>query len=269
MYYTCWSALLNYMRVQNITPSKTVSDYVERILVIEYESFVTPFVLPLYANGVPSLLFTSVKGEFRNGNANYLTLFGQTTAPDQLTLKDDFTLIAYFLKPHALVSLFGISALELTDEAVDLSLVSKSSTSMLLDQLLHSSGLQEMLVALDCYLHQLIRTAKEVAPSLTYAYEQLVTNYSKETILNLQRELNISEKSLQRMFAKNIGISPNTFRRVRQFDAAFNDLNFRRFSNLSDIAYNHGYADQSHYIRAFKEFTAITPSEYLRLGKES
>jgi AraC-like DNA-binding protein len=86
--------------------------------------------------------------------------------------------------------------------------------------------------------------------------------------LNIQRELNIYERTLQRMFEKHIGISPNIYRRICQFNSAFTDLNLGNYNNLSDIANNHGYADQSHYIRAFKEFTNITPGEYLNLGRD-
>ena len=47
---------------------------------------------------------------------------------------------------------------------------------------------------------------------------------------------------------------------------AFRQPNNRQFQNLSDIDYDNDYANQSHYIRAFKEFTNITPKEYLHLG---
>lgn len=96
--------------------------------------------------------------------------------------------------------------------------------------------------------------------------EKIAKHYSKEALIDVQRELNISERTFQRMFEKNIGLSPNTYRRICQFKSAFTDLNLGNYNNLSDIAFNHGYADQSHYIRAFKEFTQINPSEYLNYG---
>jgi AraC-like DNA-binding protein len=37
---------------------------------------------------------------------------------------------------------------------------------------------------------------------------------------------------------------------------------------LSDIAFENGYADQSHYVRAFKEFTNITPKDYLKFAEQ-
>lgn len=254
------------MRVTNIITSQKVSEFVDRILVIENNAFLRPFVLPLYANGVPTLLFTSVKGKFGNGNSNHLTLFGQTISPEQLTLDDDFTLIAYFLKPHTLISLYGLPAYELTDKPIDLSLISAPKNIYLQDQLLNCSSVKEMIVALDNYFQELINSSKGISLTIKYAYEKLASDYSKESIIKVQKELNITEKSLQRMFEKNIGISPNSYRRICQFNSAFTDLNLGKYSNLSDIAYNHGYADQSHFIRSFKEFTKITPSEYLNYG---
>lgn len=113
-----------------------IADYVDRIFVIENEMFLNPFVLPLYANGVPTLLFKSVKGKLGNCNSNYLTLFGRTISPESLTLTEHFILIAYFLKPHSLISLFGIPAYELTDKPNDLNLLSPKKTISLQGTLL-------------------------------------------------------------------------------------------------------------------------------------
>jgi len=71
-------------------PAKKISEYVHGILVIENFNIVKPFVLPLYANGSPTLLFQTVKGEIK-GSSNHLTLFGQTVFPDTLTIKENFT----------------------------------------------------------------------------------------------------------------------------------------------------------------------------------
>jgi AraC-like DNA-binding protein len=70
------------------------------------------------------------------------------------------------------------------------------------------------------------------------------------------------------MFERNIGVAPNLYRRICQFNSAFTQLNIRNHQKLSDIAFQNGYADQSHYIRSFKEFTNITPKEYLQFASE-
>jgi AraC-like DNA-binding protein len=254
------------MRVHNIIPNHKIADYVDRILVIENDIFLTPFVLPLYANGVPTLLFKSTKGKLGNRDSNYLTLFGQTISPESLTLNKDFTLIAYFLKPHSLISLFGIPAFELTDKPIDINSLSPKKTIFLQYKLLNCKSLEERISALDKYIFGHAEESKSISYSIRYATEKIARHYSKESLINIQKELNISERTFQRMFEKNIGLSPNTYRRICQFNSAFTDLNLGNYNNLSDIAFNHGYADQSHYIRAFKEFTQINPSEYLNYG---
>ena len=125
-------------------PSAKITDYVHEILVIENFHVINPFILPLYANGSPTLLFQTAKGKI-NGNWNNLTLFGQTVFPDTLTIKENFTLIAYFFKPFALYDLFAVSAQELTNNPINLNLLSPVITKQLQEQLLNATSLNEML----------------------------------------------------------------------------------------------------------------------------
>src|ERR1044072_7004083 len=118
------------MKVSNPIPCEKISHYVDRILVIENALVTNPFTLLLYANGAPTLLFQTAKGTIK-ANSNNLTLFGQTVFPETLTIRDNFTLIAYFFKPFALFALFGVSAQELTNNPIDLNLLAPSKTQQL------------------------------------------------------------------------------------------------------------------------------------------
>jgi AraC-like DNA-binding protein len=251
------------MNVTYKKPSDKLSEYVQEILVIENYHVAVPFCLPLFANGTPTLLFHTAQGQFKK-NSGHLTLFGQTILPDKLQIKDNFTLIAYFLKPYSLISLFDISAQELTDKPVDFNLFSKRNR--LQEQLLNSNTAGEMILVLDNYLFSLIPKNIKDRPLIKHASETIFKNPTRQVLSEIQKDLCVTERTLQRMFEKNIGVSPNQFRKIHQFNKAFRQLNNREFQNLSDIAYDNGYADQSHYIRAFKEFTNITPKEYLHLG---
>jgi AraC-like DNA-binding protein len=251
------------MNVTYKKPSDKVSEYVQDILVIENHQVTVPFCLPLFANGTPTLLFHTAQGQFK-GNSGYLTLFGQTILPDKLQIKDNSTLIAYFLKPYALISLFGISAQELTDKPVDFNLVSKRTG--LQEQLLNSNTASEMIVVLDDYLCSLLSKNDKDKPLIKYAADKISKSPTKHILSEVQQDICVTERTLQRMFEKEIGVSPNQFRKIHQFNRAFRQLNNRQFQQLSDIAYDNDYADQSHYIRAFKAFTNITPTEYLHLG---
>ena len=248
-------------------PSERISEYVERILVIDNYYINTPFALPLFANGTPTLLFLTTKAAI-NGNAtNYLTLFGQTVLPEMLTIKQNFTLIAYFLKPFALFSLYGISAKELTDFPIDLDMLQQTQGNELKERLLNAGTTTSMTQLLDDYIFNLITRSKAEIQLIQFATSIIANNPSKESLLNVQKELCMTERTFERLFDKRIGVTPSLFRRICQFNGAFQQLNTQRGGKLSDIAFEHGYADQSHFIRAFKEFTNITPKEYLRYGE--
>lgn len=253
------------MKITNPTPCDKIADFVHSILVIEDFRVTNPFILPLYANGSPTLLFQTAKGEIR-GNSNNLTLFGQTVFPETLTIKDDFTLIAYFFKPFSLSNLFGVSAQELTDNPIDLNLLAPSTASELQEQLLNATSVREMLGLIDEYVFRLITKINADIRLIQFATTKIAENPCKEALQYVQSELCVTERTFQRMFEKNIGIPPNQYRRICQFNSAFQQLQRRSFEKLTDIVFKHGYTDQSHYIRSFKAFTNITPKDYLKLG---
>ncbi|MBC7888720.1 MAG: AraC family transcriptional regulator [Ferruginibacter sp.] len=257
------------MKAGNIIPNQKIAAHVDRILVIENTAITTPFILPLYANGVPTILFKSVKGKLGKHNSNHLLLFGQTVLPESLTLPGDFTLIAYFFKPYTLLPLFGVPAPELTDRPIDLNELSPQPADELQERLLNAGTVKDMISLLDDFVFNLISRSKAECPLIKYATTQIASNPSKESLAIVQKQLHVTERTFQRMFEKSVGISPNLYRRVCQFNAAFTQLNNRGHHKLSDIAFQQGYADQSHYIRAFREFTNITPTEYLRFGAET
>jgi AraC-like DNA-binding protein len=250
------------MKTIYVTPAERISDYVQSILVIENYQGVHPFILPLFANGTPTLLFHTQKGQIKN-SSGYLTLFGQTVLPDKLLIEDSFTLIAYYLAPYSLRPLFGVAANEMTNNPTDLNLL--CSNSDLQEQLLNATGTIQMLSLLDDYLFGLITKAHHVEPRIKHATKIIALKPGKDVLGAVQKELCLTERSFQRIFERNIGVSPNQFRRVSQFHNAFRQLNKHQFQNLSDLAFDNGYSDQSHYIRTFKEFTHITPTEYLHL----
>ncbi|MCL4640204.1 MAG: helix-turn-helix transcriptional regulator, partial [Olivibacter sp.] len=96
----------------------------------------------------------------------------------------------------------------------------------------------------------------------------IAENPSKQILAKAQNEIFVTERTFQRMFKKEVGISPDQYRRIAQFNSAFQQLNTGLFKQLTDIVFNNGYADQSHFIRTFKEFTNLTPKAYLNLGKQ-
>ncbi len=82
--------------------------------------------------------------------------------------------------------------------------------------------------------------------------------------LNIILKDNLSKRrQLERNFLKQIGISPKQLGKIIRLQATLQMLLNNESKTLTEIAYETNYYDQSHFIKDFKEFTGLTPTEFL------
>lgn len=112
-------------------------------------------------------------------------------------------------------------------------------------------------------------TDQSVDISLFFLLRRMIQQHSGAlSMLKVQQELYVTERTLQRMFEMHVGVSPKTYGRICQFDAALRRLSSNGFTDMAGVAFQHGYADQSHLIRAFRDFTGLTPLEYQKAATD-
>lgn len=260
------------MQVLSFLPQPSISSYVSSIVVIENNNIYRQAILPLIPNGYPSITFQITDtGIFisKDSNIDNLVLYGQNTRPIELYTRGYVVIIAYFLYPHMLKALFDIDAKEFTGINVDLNLMEPARGMRLKEQLLNATSLDKRLELMDNYILKLTgRYKPAVNHTIALATQAIQKSGGTKPITQVQDELFVTERTLQRLFELHVGVSPKTFSRVCQFHSALQQLNQNQFSAMSDVAFESGYADQSHLIRAFKEFTNYTPLEYLKTASE-
>ncbi len=85
---------------------------------------------------------------------------------------------------------------------------------------------------------------------------------------HLARKLQISLRSLQRIFREWVGVSPRWIimrERLQNIAAILAETDT---ADWSTIAADAGYFDQAHFINDFRSVIGMTPGEYLQSGKE-
>jgi AraC-like DNA-binding protein len=68
---------------------------------------------------------------------------------------------------------------------------------------------------------------------------------------------------------RHVRFSPIYFKKIARFNYAANLILSRPETPLTGIGYECGYYDQAHFIKDFKEFGGITPSQFLHLQAKS
>lgn len=220
----------------------------------------------IMADGCPGILFQQPEYGLFYHNGKPLPeflLFGQSTRSAELSLCGSFRTIGISFYPNALKLLFGLHAEELTNTCLDLTLLSKGQERCLCEQLFALSNTRQQMEVLFAYLfsriqQQSIRSDK----AIDYALSAILQSKGMIELKSVQQQLQLSERSFERRFKEQTGISPKLFCRICCFQASLQQFKNQGYTRLSDIAFEQGYADQSHFIRSFKEFSGLSPKQY-------
>ncbi len=88
-------------------------------------------------------------------------------------------------------------------------------------------------------------------------------NYkNKFSLDDLAQEAYLSKFHLLRLFKQSIGLAPYTYQLQLKLNEA-RKLIFQKKS-LTEVAYELGFNDQAHFIHLYKQFSELTPGEFLK-----
>jgi AraC-like DNA-binding protein len=91
--------------------------------------------------------------------------------------------------------------------------------------------------------------------------KELQQNDTPDNVETIALRHNISSRYLRKLFLQYTGVTPKLYNKINRFQLSL-QLVSESGSSLTSIAYDCGYADQSHFIRDFRSFTGFPPSAY-------
>ena len=86
-------------------------------------------------------------------------------------------------------------------------------------------------------------------------------------ISSISAYLEMTDRHFRRVFSSDMGMQPKQFQKLVRISSSIDKLDKLKKGNTTDIAYECGFFDQSHFINTFKELTRITPMQYLNKNK--
>ena len=81
----------------------------------------------------------------------------------------------------------------------------------------------------------------------------------------LKRYVGYTHKHAIQLIKNNAGLAPKYIQKINRFTGAIRIISSSSFQRWGQVAYEAGYADQSHLIREFRHFSGYTPEAYMLL----
>ena len=255
------------METKNIVPHESISLFVKNIRVFDEPYQNKKSVLPFYADGYPGLMFQETAGGLfvmpHKKKMPELFLYGQTIQPIELITDGSYQLIVFQLYPFVLKSFFNVSPKDLNDDCYDVTQLKDAGSGDLTGQLRSNKKTTDRISAITSFLHIIFQTKKDLLDfKVRQAIQLIIDHKGQVSISDLCMQLKITQRSFERRFLAQVGISPKQLSKIIQFDSSLNQLNEKDYTRLTDIVYANGFADQSHFIRVFKAFTGTTPKKF-------
>ncbi|MGW0662113.1 helix-turn-helix domain-containing protein [Streptodolium elevatio] len=169
--------------------------------------------------------------------------------------------IEVVMLPWAAYAMFGVPMHELTERLVDPTDVAGTMMRRLTDRLAEIPDWPSRFTELDRSLLRRVEDGPGPAPRILRAWDLLVGSAGTMPIADLSRELDWSERQLERRFREQLGLAPKAAARVLRLQHAMRLLVAGR--PPAEIASRAGFYDQSHLNREIRTATGMTPGVFL------
>jgi AraC-like DNA-binding protein len=223
-----------------------------------------------FGDRYPRLIFQDIDGfepiiNYETGEKMPLCyLKGLRTRPTEVFMHGAFSHFGVSFYPHALTTFFGMDADELTNQMPDINMIYRCNLAERLRNRTHL----DRVAALDSFLLD-----KLTKVSLDFTVQSILHKQGGVgDMAMLASSLRMSERQLQRRFKKQVGVPLKRYERISRFEVALNRLATVDYSELTSLGFELGYADQSHFIKEFREFSGMSPYHFVRnksVGAES
>ena len=204
--------------------------------------------------------------------ADSALLYGPTSGLSVTPLTGSGWAFGTMLQPAAGAVLSGRSVAELTDATLPLAEVpalaglGEAVRTQIGDRPGDADRLEAALADLEHRLRTLLPVDEE-GLLVNQIVEYVEGEREVRRVAQVCAKFAIGERTLQRLTARRIGLSPKWLIQRRRLHEAAEALAAVEPPDLARVAADLGYADQAHFTRDFRTVTGVTPGEFAQQPK--
>lgn len=258
--------------------NSALEEFISMIWELEGKQNCTELILP---SGIMEIVFNlsdPMSAVFPDGTivdkAPRCFIQGIHTSVIEVNYTERHHLFGVRLKPFAIKSLFGVLPSEISNKAIDLTLI-RSDMLALWHQMVELTDFAERVGLIKKYFQPLNLKKCHRTEMLSNLFfedgsrafrhqhtsETMMKHGVFENVTKLAREVCYSSRHLNRKSKELFGLSAEELVRYKKFLHAVELIHADKFS-LTEIAHMSGFFDQPHFIRTFKSYANMTPKMY-------
>ena len=247
-----------------IPPPASLSSYVRFFWTLESDE---PYCHRSMADGCAEMVF-HYKGSFDDiSNESPEKSFASGLhGPSQIFRRyktaTSFAIFGVYFYPFALPHFFSIPASELSNEAPDLKTLMGHSGTELEEKIMLAHSNAERVAVVSSFLHgRLSANEDKRQPAFCSIIREIIHSRGCFSVDELAKRSFLSMRQFERNFKVFSGFGPKLYSRIIRFQSTTSHYGISN-KTLTEIAYDCGYYDQSHFIHEFKQFSGYHPKQY-------
>jgi AraC-like DNA-binding protein len=201
-------------------------------------------------------------------NTSDLLITGPCAKSVKVPHSTDCYYFAVEFKPLIFKSLFDFKTSLTVDKIVYASeIIGEDNKETLLHQLSGSKSGKSIQQVFEEFFKSYLIKSITFDIDVFKAIELLNKTNGKEKIENIYKKVSIGKRQFQRNFLTETGITLKEFARIIRVRAAADEV-VKGTADPSDIIYDFGFYDQSHYYKEFKIFSGVNPTIFAERQKK-
>jgi AraC-like DNA-binding protein len=189
-------------------------------------------------------------------------VFGQLTKPLEIAPTGVTGIIAVRFHPDGFIPFSTIPVSAMENRPVPLTELYGQEGAQLEREVINMAHQAERIVILENFLLKRLKDKNTIDALTASSVDALLSLKGQLSIDQLATQQSTTRRQLERRFATTVGLSPKQLAKIIRLQHTLKNLEQKQFTNLASLAVEHGYFDQAHFIKDFKEFTGMTPKQF-------
>lgn len=192
-------------------------------------------------------------------------IFGPRTRSVVIQTTSEQELIGVHFKPGGAIPLLRFPVADLQNRGISLSdLWGEENAQRLLCMLHETPTTERKFWILERWLLRLAAKSLQNHPVVTFAMRAFCSGPCGSAA-EIADKTGYSHRHFIEIFRNQVGMTPKRFHRLYRFRRVIETVRRQTVVDWADVGLSLGYFDQAHLIHDFREFSGLTPTEYLGL----